>query len=59
MVDSEVKSILNKAYKEALKILKANKTKLEDLAKLLMEQETVNAEEFQELLNKKATPKAT
>ena len=58
MVDSEVKDILNKAYKEAMKILKKNKSKLEALAKLLMEQETVNAEEFQTLLNAKAKAKA-
>ena len=57
LVDKEVKDILTKAYKQAMKILKADKKILEALAKMLMEQETVDADEFLALLAGKPMPK--
>ena len=50
IVDDEVKNLLTKAYRSAMKILKEHEKLLHSLAKMLMEIETVTAEQFQQLV---------
>ena len=49
-IDKEVKQIVTNAYQQALKTLHQNRDKLEDLAKLLLEVETVDRKEFEHLM---------
>jgi|TARA_B100001939_G_scaffold49849_1_gene39156 cell division protease FtsH len=49
-IDQEVSDLVDVAYKRATKVLVDNRTVLDELAELLVEQETVDAEELQELL---------
>ena len=46
LIDQEVRAILNNAYQQALSILKAHIEKLNGLAQLLIEKETVTREDF-------------
>eukprot|EP00816_Leptocylindrus_hargravesii_P004289 CAMPEP_0196811100 /NCGR_PEP_ID=MMETSP1362-20130617/16951_1 /TAXON_ID=163516 /ORGANISM="Leptocylindrus danicus, Strain CCMP1856" /LENGTH=680 /DNA_ID=CAMNT_0042186353 /DNA_START=83 /DNA_END=2125 /DNA_ORIENTATION=- len=49
-VDMEVERVVNNAYMTAKKVLNDNRALLDHLAKTLLEQETVSAEEFQMML---------
>ncbi len=49
-VDEEIKKIVNNAIDEARKVLKKNKEKLDRLAKILVEKESLGQEEFEELM---------
>ena len=49
----EVSELVDVAYKRATKVLVDNRSVLDELAGLLIEQETVDAEELQELLIKR------
>ncbi len=49
-VDEEIKKLVNQSIDEARKILKKNKTKLDKLAKILVEKENLGQEEFEELM---------
>ncbi len=49
-IDQEVSGLVDVAYKRATKVLVDNRAVLDELAELLVEQETVDAEELQELL---------
>jgi len=51
-VDQEIKKIVDEAYKKALEILKKSKKKLEVVAEKLVKQETVEGEEFEQLMKK-------
>ncbi|MBU5450806.1 ATP-dependent zinc metalloprotease FtsH [Acetivibrio sp. MSJd-27] len=51
-VDAEVKDLIGSAHDKALKILEENKEKLHELAKYLLEKETITGEEFMEILKK-------
>ncbi len=53
-IDDEIKKILEKAQNQAKTILGKNKDKLESLAKLLLEKETLNGNEVKKLLKIKA-----
>ena len=53
MIDSEVSALVDVAYKRATKVLVDNRSVLEELTEMLIEQETVDAEELQELLIKR------
>ena len=46
MIDSEVRGLLNEAYKRAEDILTEHRGQLDELASLLIEREKLNAEEF-------------
>lgn len=48
-IDDEVKEIIGKAYTYAEKILKLNIDKLHRVAKVLLEKEKINADEFEEI----------
>lgn len=49
-IDAEVRRLVNVAYTRAKSLLLSNRRLLDDLAELLMEKETVSAEEFQKLI---------
>ena len=53
MIDKEVSELVDVAYKRATKVLADNRAVLDELAEMLVEQETVDAEELQELLIKR------
>jgi len=52
-VDGEIYKLVNTAYERAAEILKKNKKKLDDLAKVLVEKETLGQEEFEKIMQKK------
>ncbi len=52
-VDEEIKKIVDEAYKRAMEVLKKNKKKLSLIAKKLLDQETIEGEEFEKLMGKK------
>ena len=49
-IDEEVSQLVEEAYRRATEVLTANRAVLDQLADLLVEKETVDAEELQELL---------
>ncbi len=49
-VDEEIKKLVNESINEARKVLKKNKSKLDKLAKILVEKESLGQEEFEELM---------
>ena len=49
-IDEEVSDLVAQAYRRATKVLVDNRSVLDELADMLVDQETVDAEEFQELL---------
>ncbi len=51
VIGIEVKTLIDNAYKQAINILSANTDKLQILAEMLLEKETVTAEEFEEIFN--------
>ena len=51
-IDGEVLSIIKKAHEKAIDILKENTDKLHELARYLLEKETITGEEFMEILNR-------
>lgn len=54
-IDVEIKRIMDEAYKQAEKILKTNKKVLDEVAALLLKKETLESEEFEAIVGKKAT----
>ncbi|MGI6677787.1 MAG: ATP-dependent zinc metalloprotease FtsH [Dehalobacterium sp.] len=52
-IDQEVHGILQLCYQRAVKILEENKDKMHELAKYLLEKETISGEEFMAILTKK------
>lgn len=50
-IDKEVDNVIKKAFKAAKKILKDNKDTLEEIAETLIEKETLEKEEFQEIID--------
>src|SRR3989344_4845667 len=52
-VDSEIKKIMETGYKSEQDLLKKNKSKLDAVAKELLEKETLEGEEFEKIVGKK------
>ncbi len=52
-VDKEIKIIMDECYERAKEILRKNKKKLDLVAKQLIEAETIEGEQFQELMEQK------
>ncbi len=52
-VDAEVKKIIDNCYKAAQDLLRKHKTKLDAVAKELLEKETLEGEEFEKIVGKK------
>ena len=60
IMDSEVKSIVEKQYQRALKIIQKNKDGLTQLGELLIEQEVIFAEDLEKIFGKRQwTPRST
>ena len=55
-IDSEINRIMQEAYKRAEKLLKANRKTLDLVAAALLKKETMESEEFEAIVGKKATP---
>ncbi len=55
-IDKEVKSIIDKAYQKAKKILEDNRHYLEQVAQILMEKEKMSSEEFYGIFGENAAP---
>jgi len=49
-IDSEIKKFIDEAYTEAKKVLTKNKERLDKLAKVLAEKESLDQKEFEELM---------
>lgn len=49
-VDEEIKKLVDTSITEARKVLKRNKAKLDKLAKMLVEKESIGQEEFEEVM---------
>ena len=56
-IDQEVRLILDEAYKEASKLLKKNRDILEAMKDALIEYETIDAEQVDDLMNRKKVRK--
>ena len=52
-IDEQVVNLVEQQHRKAIDLLKANKSKLDEIAKYLYEKETITGEEFMEILNKK------
>lgn len=52
-IDTEVKKIIDSCYKQAQKILKMERVKLDKVAKELLEKETLESDEFEKIVGKK------
>lgn len=52
-VDREMRKIIEAQYKEAMNIIKKNKTKFDKVAKALLESETLDGDEFEKIVGKK------
>lgn len=50
-VDLEIREMLGKEYRQTIKILKENKEKLDKIAELLVEKETITGEEVRKIVN--------
>ncbi len=52
-IDEEVRNMIAEAYQTATELLSGHMDKLHELAKYLLERETITGEEFMEILNRK------
>ena len=50
-IDREVVSIIRAAHEKAVNILKENNDKMHELARYLLEKETITGDEFMKILN--------
>ncbi len=53
LIDNEIKALIDMAYDNSMKILTKNRKKLDEIAKLLLEKETIGRDEFLALLKPK------
>ena len=53
LIDNEIKTLIDSAYENSMKILVKYRKKLDEISKLLLEKETIDRDEFLELLNSK------
>ncbi|SHH87993.1 cell division protease FtsH [Butyrivibrio fibrisolvens DSM 3071] len=53
LIDKKVVELVRTQHEKAIKILKDNKPKLDEIAKYLYERETITGDEFMEILNRK------
>ncbi len=51
-IDVEVSELVDKAYKRATKVLSDNRSVLDEMASMLIERETIDTEDIQDLLNR-------
>lgn len=53
IIDEEVRDIVEKAHAKAIELLRENIDKLHEIARYLLQKETITGEEFMEILNEK------
>lgn len=58
LIDDEVENLITEAANRAREVIKANHSKLEALKKVLLEKETIEADEVKEVLKNSSLPKA-
>ena len=51
-IDVEVSELVDLAYKRATKVLTDNRSVLDEMASMLIDKETIDTEDIQELLNR-------
>jgi cell division protease FtsH len=51
-IDVEVSELVDTAYKRATKVLSENRSVLDEMASMLIERETIDTEDIQDLLNR-------
>ena len=51
VIDTEVESVIDECYKESLRLLEENSSKLDLVAKALLEFEKIDGETFEKLFN--------
>ena len=51
-IDVEVSELVDTAYKRATKVLTENRSVLDEMATMLIEKETIDTEDIQNLLNR-------
>ena len=51
-IDSEVSELVDAAYKRATKVLTENRAMLDEMAQMLIERETIDSEDIQDLINR-------
>lgn len=51
-IDEEIKNIIDERYEFAKKLLTENRDMLEEISKELLEKETIDEKEFEEIMNK-------
>ena len=51
-IDEEVSELVDVAYKRATKVLSDNRGVLDEMAQMLIERETIDTEDIQDLLNR-------
>ena len=51
-IDSEVSELVDAAYKRATKVLTDNRSMLDEMAEMLIERETIDSEDIQDLINR-------
>ena len=51
-IDSEVSELVDSAYKRATKVLTENRGMLDEMAEMLIERETIDSEDIQDLINR-------
>ena len=49
-IDDEIRSIINERYQKALSILNENRSKLEEVTRILLEKETIMGDEFETIM---------
>ena len=54
-IDNEIKKIIDACYKDAVSLIKKNKTKLDKVAAALLLKETLDRDEFEKIVGKKKT----
>jgi cell division protease FtsH len=53
MIDKEVVELVESMHQRALKILRENRNRLDEIAEFLYEKETITGDEFMEILNRR------
>jgi cell division protease FtsH len=56
-IDAEIKKIIDSAYKDAVEIIKGNRKKLDKVVEMLLKKETIDKEDFEKIVGKKASEK--
>ena len=51
-IDEQVRKIVQRCYKETLEIVKANREAMDKLVEIIIEKETIDGEEFRNILSK-------